>query len=265
MNDRVFSEEEIQKIIKRAAEIQKDEQEKSSRKENGLTMDELLKIGEGSGLDMQHIKVAAMEFSEKNVTRHSGFTDTHIFEEREISTTANEDKIWDEIRAELRHNFGVGDTFGEIKEHPTQKEWSHKSLSGIETIASLSSRTNGVKLRISQRVGLASSLTEGVMYGGILSLVGFSFGFAFLEPSFYQGTALFASLLVVFSILVYTLDVAWRKKKLRGLSDMVDKIADQIPSVADETQTKASISIEDTNIYGVNNSEQTDQRDSLKN
>jgi len=28
-------------------------------------MDELMKIGESSGLDMQHIKVAALEFSEK--------------------------------------------------------------------------------------------------------------------------------------------------------------------------------------------------------
>jgi hypothetical protein len=265
MSERHFSEEEIQKIIKRAAELQKEDQDAKSKSEQGLTMDELMKIGESSGLDMQHIKVAALEFSEKNVTRHSGFTDTHIFEEREIETSADEEKIWDEIRAELRHNFGVGDTFGEIKEHPTQKEWSHKSLSGIETIASLSKRPKGVKLRISQRVGLASALTEGVMYGGILSMIAFSFGFAFLEPSVYQGTALFASLLVVFSILVYTLDVAWRKKKLRLLADMVDKIADQIPAVENETKTDSKIEIEDASVYGSENSRCSSNDKGVKN
>ncbi len=266
MSDKLFSEEEIQKIIKRAAQLQKEEQEQSSKAEKGLTMDELMKIGESSGLDMQHIKVAAIEYSEQKVTRHSGLTDTHIFEEREIETTTHEDVIWDEVRAELRHNLGVGDMFGEIKEHPTQKEWSHRSLSGIETVASLSNRSNGVKLRISQRVGLASSLTEGVMYGGVLSLIGFAFGYAFLDPSFYQGTALFASLLVVFSILVYTLDVAWRKKKLKGLAEMVDKIADQIPLAKKDgvKDSKPEIEIEDASVYATDNEKNSTKEDGLK-
>lgn len=266
MSDRLFSEEEIQKIIKRAAELQKEEQNSVVNK-SGLTMEELMTIGSDAGLDMQHIQVAAMEYSEKKVTWHSGFTDTHIFEERDIETEVDENLIWDEIRAELRHNLGTGEMFGAIKKHPTQKEWSHRSLSGIETIASLSPRPNGVKLRISQRVGLASSLTEGVLYGGVLSLIGFSFGFAFLDPSFYQGTALFASLLVVFSILVYTLDVAWRKKKLRQLSTMIDKMVEQFParSAHSETQNETGkIQIEDETVYSSNEDDTPNKKTSDK-
>lgn len=96
-------------------------------------------------------------------------------------------------------------------------------------------------------------------------MIAFSFGFAFLEPSVYQGTALFASLLVVFSILVYTLDVAWRKKKLRLLADMVDKIADQIPAVENETKTDSKIEIEDASVYGSENSRCSSNDKGVKN
>jgi len=266
MGDRLFSEDEVQKIIKRAAELQKEDQDKKAVSERGLTMDELMKIGSESGLNMQHLKLAALEFSEQKVTRKSGFTDTHIFEERDIETSVDEQLIWDEVRSELRHNLGTGDMFGEIKEHPNQREWSHRSLSGIETIASLSSREDGVKLRISQRVGLASSLTEGVMYGGILSVVVFGLSLAALDPNVYQGTALFASLMVICSILVYTLDVAWRKKKLRRLSELVDKITGQLPNAGSKNKSGSEnrIHIEEDGVYGAeqkdSNSESAGQK-----
>lgn len=231
MPDKIYSEDEIQLIIKRAAELQKEERESSSKKENGLTMDELLQIGDEAGLDMNLIKTAALEYREKNITRRSGLTDTHIFEEREINTGAFVDDIWREITTELKHNVG-GDTFGKTTEDSSKKEWINTSLSGIETVASLSEREDGVMLRVSQRVGLASSLTEGVMYGGILSLLLFLGAGELLKPSFFEGSALFASLFTVSSVIVYAIDVAWRKKKLGRLKDLVHKIVEQIPAKA---------------------------------
>lgn len=244
---------QLQQIIKRAAELEQSAKEGKPPKE-GLSEEEILSIAQEVGLNMQHVQTAILEQSEQAITRHSGFSDTHIFEEREVKSSLPEEVIWEEIKAELRHNFGTGDTFGAITEHPSQKEWSHKSLSGIETIASLAKRPQGFKIRISQRVGLASSLTEGVMYGGILSIIAFSIIFAALKPSFYEGSALFASLLVVSSILVYTLDVAWRKKKLKGLTTMFDKITPQFPSleasrIKDSVASSERIQIKDQDKY----------------
>lgn len=266
MPDKIFSEDEIQLIIKRAAELQKEEQESSSKKEKGLTMNELLEIGDEAGLDMELIKTAALEYREKNITRRSGLTDTHIFEEREVNTEAYIDDVWNEITTELKHFVG-GDTFGKTKEDFSKKEWVNTSLSGIETVASLSKREGGVRLRVSQRVGLASSLTEGVSYGLLLTFVPFGLVFAFLKPSFFEASALFASLFTVCSILVYTLDVAWRKKKLGRLKDLVDKIVEQVPTKAPikkSTPDSGSIEIESKEVYKNLNYEQSHLKNDLR-
>lgn len=266
MPDKVFSEDEIQLIIKRAAELQKEEQETSTKKESGLTMDELLQIGDEAGLEMDLIKTAALEYREKNITRRSGLTDTHIFEEREINTEAYIDDIWNEVTTDLKHHVG-GETFGKTKEDYSKKEWVNTSLSGIETVASLTKRESGVRLRVSQRVGLASSLTEGVMYGGILATIAFGLGFAFLKPSFFEASALFASLFTVSSILVYSLDVAWRKKKLSKLKELVNKIVDQIPTkatVKKRASDSGTIEIESEDVYARNEPEQSGLKNDLK-
>ncbi len=251
MPDKIFSDDEIQHIIKRAAELQKKEQESSANKESGLTMEELLQIGDEAGLDMSLIKTAALEFREKNITRRSGLTDTHIFEEREINTQAYIDDIWNEVTTDLKHHVG-GETFGKTKEDYSKKEWVNTSLSGIETVASLSKRENGVRIRVSQRVGLASSLTEGVFYGGILALTLFGIAFVALKPSLIEGSALFTSLFSISSILVYVLDVAWRKKKLHKLKELVNKIVEQVPTKAPLKKQELNsgvIEIESTEAY----------------
>ncbi|MEQ9309737.1 MAG: hypothetical protein RLN90_09800 [Balneolaceae bacterium] len=266
MPDKVFSEDEIQLIIKRAAELQKEQQESSTKKESGLTMDELLQVGDEAGLDMDLIKTAALEYREKNITRRSGLTDTHIYEEREIDTQAYIDDIWNEVTTDLKHHVG-GETFGKTKEDYSKKEWVNTSLSGIETVASLTKREEGVRLRVSQRVGLASSLTEGVMYGLFLSLILFGLSFVFLKPTFFEGSALFASLFTVSSILVYSLDVAWRKKKLNKLKDLVNKIVDQIPTKASVKRVKkesGTIEIETEDVYLNEEKEDSNLKNNLK-
>lgn len=267
MPDKVFSEDEIQLIIKRAAELQHEENKSSAKKEQGLTMDELLQIGDEAGLDMDFIKTAALEYREKNITRRSGLTDTHIFEEREINTEAYLDDIWNEVTTDLKHHVG-GETFGKTKEDYSKKEWVNTSLSGIETVASLSKRENGVRLRVSQRVGLASSLTEGVMYGGILSMIISGIGLAAIEPTVVEGVALFASLFTVSSIVVYSLDVSWRKKKLKALKELVNKIVDQIPTKAAIRKVQndsGTIEIETEDVYINSDEESSNLKNQLKN
>lgn len=266
MPEKIFSEDEIQQIIKRAAELQKEEQNNSILQDKGLSMEELLEIGDEAGIDKNLIELAANEYRIKNIKQHSGTTDTHNFEEREINTQASLNAIWDEVTTELKHFVG-GDTFGKTKENIQKKEWINTSLSGVETVASLTKRDEGVRLRISQRVGLASSLTEGVLYGTVVSLLLFLVGGEFLKPTFIEGTALFASLFTISSILVYALDVAWRKKKHRRIKELTDRIVDQIPTKSTVSKLKKDsgiIEIESEDVYFNTNESNLNLKNHLK-
>lgn len=61
MKENFFTEQEIQKIIKKAAELQQNDSINKKNQENGLTMDELLEVGKDSGLDVEYLKTAALE------------------------------------------------------------------------------------------------------------------------------------------------------------------------------------------------------------
>tara|TARA_R110001599_G_scaffold1889_4_gene9840 strand:+ start:292095 stop:292895 length:801 start_codon:yes stop_codon:yes gene_type:complete len=223
---KVFTEEEVKEIIRKAAEMQK--QSGSEVQEQGLTMDELMEIGKESGLDVDFIKTAALEFENKKVTRHSGLTDTHIFEERTFDSELSESTIWEDVLSELGHQFG-GNAFGMAKESKSQRKWSHTSISGIETTVSLTKRDSETKLKFSQRVGMGSPLTEGIMYGGGLTFLIMMLTGVFSEVSIQGMIALSAGLWSISSILIYQLDIAWRKRKLKNLKDLANKIIDQLP------------------------------------
>jgi len=248
-----FSEDQVKRIIRKAAELQKESTtEKTGR---GLTMEELLEIGEESGLNIDFIKTAALEFENQNVTRHSGLTDTHIFEERTFETQLTEDIIWEETTNELAHHFG-GDAFGKTTISKGEKKWSHLSISGIQTIVSLKKHDSIAKMKFSQRVGLGNPLTEGIMYGGsltflIMVIIGVS-----TSLSASSMVALSTGLWSISSLLVYQLDVLWRKKKLNNLKSFASKIVNQLPDKVSSVKTRntdsnntSSIEIEPDNLY----------------
>ncbi len=237
-----YSEEDVKEIIRKAAELQQ-QTDQSSDTEKGLSMDDLMEIGGDLGLNLDHIKTAANEYKTQNIERYSDLNDTHIFEEREFAANVSEDLIWDEVVAELTHHFGV-DMYGKTKENARKKEWTHTSMSGIATVVTLSKRNSRAKLRFSQRVGLGSSLTEGVGYGAIVAFVLFSTIGLSLKPSLVENIAIGSSLWALSSILVYSLDVAWRKRKLKGLKSLADKIVNQIPTDFEVVKSK-SIAKED--------------------
>ncbi len=266
MSNKLYSEETIQKIIKRAAELQKEERNRENEAVEGLSKEELLKIGAAAGLDPTHIQMAVEELTEKSVRSSSTQNDTHIFEERLIETNVPMSQIWDEMRAEMRQNFNENAMLGSFKEDPGANEIVYNSMSGIVTTARFIKRKHGVNIQFSQRLGLASSLTEGLMYGAILTTLVFGVLFAIFKTDLVESIALFSSLLVVFSLLVYTLDVAWRKKKQRQLSSMLDKIVDHIPAIAVEESPSvkssrssgdlSQITIENKEVYGRSGNEE---------
>ncbi|MEO1021522.1 MAG: hypothetical protein AAFW89_03190 [Bacteroidota bacterium] len=238
-----FSEQEVQAIIKRAAELQKQQAEQVAPTSN-LSLEELKEIGKTSGLDPALLEIAASEIgssSRSDITIEP--SDTHIFEERQLITQADHETVWDEMVAELRHHFG-SDAFGRTVNH--NHEWMHTSMSGVETVATIKKRPTGYQLRLSQRVGLASSLTEGVMYGGILAFVLSIVAELGADFTFIEGSVLFTMLFVCCSILVYTLDIAWRKKKNRRLNELASKIQRQVGDLT--SSGSPNIHIEDRDV-----------------
>lgn len=266
MEKKVFTEEQVKEIIRKAAEMQKN-QTSSQESESGLSMEELLEIGKESGLNVNFIKTAALEFEDQKITQHSDINDTHIFEERVFNSNLNEHEIWREVLSELSHHFG-DDTFGKAKIDKNEKKWSHLSISGIQTIVSLSKKEKATKLKLSQRVGLGSPLTEGIMYGGGLTFLIMMIITSISALNTLLIVALSPNFFILSSILIYKLDIIWRQKKLKGLKTLANKIFDNLPKKSSSSkqlektnESLSEIEIESEDVYQNNDNLNNDLRE----
>ena len=61
MPDRVFTEEEVKEIVRRASEQQAEDAERRQAREHGLTLDDLERLGAEVGLDPAYLRRAADE------------------------------------------------------------------------------------------------------------------------------------------------------------------------------------------------------------
>ncbi|MEM6647695.1 MAG: hypothetical protein AAF730_15730 [Bacteroidota bacterium] len=235
MPDRIFSEQEIAQILQSAISRQEAEVEKRRARDHGLNLAELERLGGEVGIAPEHLRAAVLEVHRPGVKRDKTISDTHNFVERLIPGYLTTD-AWGEIVTELRHQIGV-DTGDSVSVIGNMHEWTHTSASGITTKATLAQRGNSVALRLSQRVGMASPLTEGVMYGTLLAILASFITAVGLDFTFLQATMLCSALVVMFSVLVYTLDIGWRKKKHR----QIDAIADRIETLVDAKPQVVSV------------------------
>ncbi|NBB77270.1 MAG: hypothetical protein GVY02_07815, partial [Bacteroidetes bacterium] len=187
-----------------------------------LSLAELEEIGNESGIGPQFIQAAAKELYSKPFERYSDQNSTHIFEERDLEFDVTAD-AWDELTAELRNYFGTG--YGKIKEDPKRLEWSHFSIGGIETKVNLTIGDHSGRLRFSQRVGMAGSVTEGILFGFVIAFLGTIFTIPLLEYGAWVSASIFTTLLLLGTPVTYALDRAWRRKKQQDLKKLSDKIA----------------------------------------
>lgn len=225
MSGKKFSGDEINQIINRATKLQQADLNMGLKKRNGLTQEELEQIGEEMGLAREYLRSAVFEMEENKVLKYSDSNETHIYEERDLAIELNSE-AWDELTSELRHYFGTH--YGKIQEDPRKLEWTHMSLSGLETRVNITNRGEHARLRLSQRVGLGSTLTESVMYGLGLTIIVTSLVFGFFPTGPLATIFSFFGYWVAGGALVYVLDKAWRKSKHRKLHQLADKITAQL-------------------------------------
>jgi hypothetical protein len=168
MSDRIFSQDEVQKLIKRAAELEA-ERTVSGRgsKENGLTIDELKDIATETGLDPELIEQAVSEIDKLPVDHK---TKVRVNREEIVS------EIWldryvdketmDVLITELNHIYGTSvdlnwwnslwgtyEGKAKVKRTASTAEWKYISEAGIySTRVLLQQRGNRFRIRVSKRL-----------------------------------------------------------------------------------------------------------------
>ena len=255
MPDRVFTEEEVKAIIRRASLRQEEEAERKEAHQHGLTLEDLEQLGTEVGLDPKHLRAAAEELRSGRpiAVDAERRTDTHVVVERRIDRPFTPE-AWEDTVVLLRQRFGMdmamwygGSGTGRVEQVGRAHEWVHVSQLGVETRVSASERGGQTRLILSQRVGMASSKVEGwaiaIFAGLVLGLLGGTTAGA----AFDSGTAFLLAFIAVTLLttlagapLIARLDRAWREKRLRHLKSLAAEIEEVFEAVSPTTADHAA-------------------------
>jgi hypothetical protein len=167
MSNRIFSEEEVQKLIRRAAELEA-ERTVTGRggEKNGLTIDELKKIATETGLDPELIERAASELDAKPPVQ-GGMVRVNLDEiASEVWLDSRPDReTIDVLITELNHLFGTTDELNwwdnlwgthegkaKVKKTSNTTEWNYKTEAGMySTRVLMQQRDDRFRIRVSKR------------------------------------------------------------------------------------------------------------------
>lgn len=259
MPDRVFTEEEVKAIIRRATERQEEEAEHAEARQHGLTLADLEQLGTEVGLDPKHLRAAADELrSGRPVTADAETrTDTHVIVERRIGVPFTPE-AWEDTVALLRQRFGMdmgmwygGSGTGRVEQVGRAHEWVHVSQLGVETRVSTSDRERQTRLILSQRVGQASSKVEGAVLGAIAGLLIGAVGGSAVGSAFGGGLAFLLAFVAITLVTALTAaplitrhDRRWREKKLRGLKELAAEIEGVFEAVSPEATERSTRAVE---------------------
>ena len=230
MPERTYSEDEIADLIARAAERQRDARRRDDGA--GLTLAEIERIGQDTGIDPEHLRAAAAEMDAggRTLARQSGHTRTHVTVERWVDAPLTPE-AWEEAVAELQGRHGVDASFwlgqnsgGTVQQVGHAYEWRHTSSLGVQTVVTASPRGDQTRLRLRQLVGLASPTAEGVGYGAFLAVVAGAFGGA-LSGAALGAVLTFLLVWAAAALAITALDRRWRAGKLRDLEALADDLA----------------------------------------
>lgn len=251
MPDRVFTEEEVKAIIRRASARQEEEAERSEAREHGLTLAELERLGTEVGLDPRHLRAAADEVQtgHRTAVQAETETDTHIIVEHWVDRPFTLE-AWEDTVSLLRSRFGIDmgmwygrSGAGRVERVGHAHEWVHMSQLGVETRVSASEREGRTRLILSQRVGHASPKVEGIGYG---ALIGFAIGgigvAAWMEmvggsSAFLAFVVIALAATLVAAPIITRLDRRWRQKKQRELKVLSADIEDVFEAVSPQAES----------------------------
>jgi len=167
MSNRIFSEDEVQKLIKRAAELEAERSvEGRGGRENGLSIDELKSVAAEAGLDPKLIDQAAYELDTEHVDvkEKVRVNRDEIISEIWLESHPDNETI-DVLITELNHMYGTTDELNwwenlwgthegkaKVKRSSGTTEWNYKTEAGMySTRVLLQQRGERFRIRVSKR------------------------------------------------------------------------------------------------------------------
>ena len=245
---RTYSEEEIAALLQRSAQLQADDTRAEKKSQSaGLTLTELETIARESGMDPSYLHRAALEMEmSKGKPSMPKKSDTHIYVDRFFSGELT-DEIWEEIVFELRRKYEssssdmYGSTLGKgiTEQIGRSREWRVTSFSGVQTtVLFRPAKKGGTRVELSQRVGVASTKAESILYGVFTAFFPALIALA-ATKSLAWGSAWLLALTALFIPVVYYLDTLWRNKKLRQLNETGDRLIEMMENGLAEGSSSA--------------------------
>lgn len=290
MENRTFSKNEIEQIIKRAAELESEQLSKGNRSLEGLSLDELVRIATDSGLDPEHVRMAVSELEKGIITESSNTISKSmdsVSSERWVNGRLS-DELAEAVVADLKHRYDASEAEtswhsewhdDEWEEHRGKSriqktgrsvEWKHIDKTGsIETRVLMQPRGKKIRIRVTKR-NLWSSSDDGpgseiYEYIGTIPIVTgfvllFTLPYGFII-NFLIGMLAFISLEFVATPVIKKMKEKWGnsftyRKKARIEDDKelymkeVEKTADEI-SIILKTELDESM-IEDSSVIELN-------------
>ena len=274
MSDRIFSENEVQKLIKRAAELEAERSVsgKNSGK-NGLTIAELKQVASEAGLDPKLIEQAASEMDTTS-------SDVNVDENVQVNRDEIASEIWlerqpdretmDVLVTELNHMYGTTDELNwwdnlwgthegkaKVTKTTTTTEWNYKTEAGVySTRALMQQRGERFRIRVSKRqmMGLewdsvVNNLLLLVPVAVLLGVIGGVSSSTVLGLGSGGPGVLAGILLSLFSYpLVQSLNKRFVKKHKNQVADTVRKLSNVVlqSSHQKKSKTKASTNAQST-------------------
>jgi hypothetical protein len=248
MPDRVFTEEEVKEIVRRASEQQAEDAERREARRHGLTLDDLERLGAEVGLDPVYLRRAADEVKtgRRAVTETETQTDTHVIVERRIDRPFTPE-AWEDTVALLRNQF-PGESRVEQVGHA--QEWLYTNPMGTGTTrVSATDRDGQTRLILSQQVGSVSPKRGSIGYGVALGL---ALGVIGGIPVANTLDSIWAFLLVWLVVTLVTALLAspiirrwgdrWREGKMQKLKDLATDIEQVFEEVTPRSTEQAASS-----------------------
>lgn len=282
MAKRIYSEEEVEKLIRRAAQLEAEKSSGNRSSGKGLTMQELEEIATESGIDPKAIQQAADELEtgplRSDSTETTSVSRNEIVCEKWVDAIPSDQAV-DDLITELNHRFGTSEDDGnwwdklwddysgraKVTRASRSIDWSYTDeMEMYTTRVLMQKRGDKFRIRVSKRQGWNMSWHTG----GGLSLLGGYLTVVFLLAGGIIGLTVFNNVLmgllsgIGFSALAIPATNYYRRQKLdkhkKEVTDIGEALAFQARQMVRETGSKTkqkSSQTADTKIIEIDDSE----------
>ena len=262
MSNRVYSEEEVAKLIRRAVELEsKRSSSDQTGSEKGLTIHDLEKIAADAGIDPELMQRAAKEMDHAafigDFEETTKVNRSEIVAEHWIKTDVN-NQLLDDLITELNHRFGTSKTISTggdrlwndytgkavVNKTATSADWRYTDEMELYTTRILmQQRGDKLRIRVSKRQGWNLSWnSDGNQYivgftGMFLTILGAVIGFsAFNSPwlGIIGGLAISAMVLPL-TMMLSKRRLNWHKKEV---TEIAETLVLQAKRMASETMDR---------------------------